>query len=296
MFDHKRKYRLHALLAILALLSVPIIVACGPAQQAGPATSSGTTGQTQPTTAPTAGAAAVPTDEGTAASEAATGQPGAAGTESPAAEDAEQIGDLLETAEHEYEEAVKGGKIVKMEEYQEAREAFLSAQKLYQPIAGQVRAANAEAGEEIDHEMEELAEIFAEEQPSNAPATPEKVKEAVGETRAELAKALNLEVGGPKDPQARVAEIREMVEHSLEEYREGEKEEAYELAANSYLQGFEHVDGDLLEKGQRELVEDLELDFKALRDAIKAGKPVSQIEPIASEINQGLDKSLEALK
>ncbi len=261
------RYRLSALLAIVALL-VPVIVACGQ-----PATT-GTTAQSQPTTAPTA----------------------AGTTGSPAAAQAEQIGDLLETAEHEYEEAVEGDKIVHMEEYHEAREAFLSAQKLYQPIAGRVRAANAEAGEEIDHEMEELGEIFAEEQPSKAPATPEKVKEAVGETRAELAKALGLATDGLEDPQARVAEIREMVEHSLEEYREGKKEEAYELAANSYLQGFEHVEGDLLEKGQRELVEDLELDFKALRDAIQAGKPVSEVEPIAKEINQGLDKSLEALK
>lgn len=208
----------------------------------------------------------------------------------------EVLRDLLEAVEHEYGEAVQGKKIANLEEYQDAWGFLQVADDLYGEIAGDVRSGSAEAAEEIDHELEELRKAFPQVTLENARAELSQVEEAVGEVRAELAKALGIQVSTAQGPEAQAEEIKGMVEEALSAYKAGNTDEAYEHAANSYLEGFEHMEGDLLQQGQRELVEDLELKFKDLRDAIRAGKPASEVEAIAEEIEQGLDQAVQALK
>lgn len=205
------------------------------------------------------------------------------------------VAELMEGVEEEYGEAVQNGRVVELEEYQDAWGFLQVAQSLYEPIADEVKAAEAEAAEEIEEEFDVLAEAFPAVQPPATPLAPEEIKEAAGEIIAELGKALGLAEVKALEPPEIVAEIRRMMARALEEYAEGETDEAFEFAANAYLEGFEKIEGDLIQQGHRELVEDLELKFKALRDGVRADKPQAELRALVKEIEQGLDEALKVL-
>ena len=203
--------------------------------------------------------------------------------------------ELLEAVEEEYAEAVEGERIADMEEYQDSWGFFRLGQQFYSSIAQDVEAGSAEAAHEIEEKMEALEAVFATVTPALAPAPVGDVKEA-GEVRAELAKALELAVGPTGGPEAVVADIREMMEKSLREYADGETNEAYEYAADAYLEGFEHIEGDLIQNGHREMVEDLEIQFKELRDGVQAGRSLDDLQTLVAAIEVGLDRALEELR
>ncbi len=211
---------------------------------------------------------------------------------------AELIRNLLESAEHEYSEAVQDGQLVELVEYQDAWGFFTVASQLYSDIAPQVQAASSEAAEEIEHELAELDRVFGTfvVQPGQAPASPEEVNEAVGEVRAELAKALQLATTEPKGPAETIAEIEALMQQALDAYARGEQDEAYDLAADAYLEGFETIEGDLIQRGEREFVEELELQFKELRDGIRQGRPPEELQALVDEISGKLDHALEVLQ
>ncbi len=101
-----------------------------------------------------------------------------------------------------------------------------------------------------------------------------------------------VEAQGPAEA---VAQIREMLHHALETYARGDADKAYALAADAYLEGFEELEEELVQQGHRELVEGLELKFKALRDGIRAGQPQAELQKLVTEIEQGLDEVLNVL-
>ena len=121
------------------------------------------------------------------------------------------------------------------------------------------------------------------------------VAEETDEIRAELAKIFELTDAAALSTQEIVALVREMTQHAVDEYAKGEIDEAYEVAANAYLEGFEHLEGPLLTK-DRELVETLETQFKALRDQIKAGAALADVQAVAASIGENMDRAEALLK
>ena len=103
--------------------------------------------------------------------------------------------------------------------------------------------------------------------------------------------------GGPAHaaqvtPEEGVQELdraRALVTRSVELYERGEAERAYEAARNAYLDHFEYVEIPLRVRDEA-LTLALEEDFAELRNAIEAGLPLSEVEAIASELRQGLDR------
>jgi len=218
----------------------------------------------------------------------------------PAWEDPAFLGalarDLLERVEREYAEAVEGGRVVDLEEYQDARGLWRVVRELLPGFAGVVKARDPKAHREMEEMAERLEALFRENAPESAPADPAEVGEWVGEMRAEIAKALGLKVGPAGGPREVAHRIEEWMEQALREYERGEVEEAYELAAKAYLEGFEEMEGDLLQKGHRALVERLEVRFKDLRDGIRAGRPLDELSALVEEIEAGLKEALEILE
>ena len=206
------------------------------------------------------------------------------------------IYNVLDGIKTEYGEAVENGQVVNTVEYQDAWGFFQVVQALYDPIADDVEAASADAARTIEDEIAALQGYFTAVTPPSTPATGEDVRQSVDAAQAALVEALGVEVTEPVDAAAQVERIEGMIQDAIAAYRDGDSERAYDLAANAYLDGFELMEGDLLEANQRELVEDLELDFKALRDGISNGQPVEEIESIAQEIDQGLSQALEVLQ
>jgi high-affinity iron transporter len=82
---------------------------------------------------------------------------------------------------------------------------------------------------------------------------------------------------------------RDLVDESMELYEEGRQEEAYTAARNSYLDHFEYVEIPLRVRDEG-LTLAVEEDYANLRALIEAGAPIEEIEPVAAEVRQGLDK------
>ncbi len=201
----------------------------------------------------------------------------------------EIIQGLLEGVEEEYAEAVSEGQIAELVEYQDAFGFLTVAKGHYEAIEATVSAEHPKEHEEIEGQFVKLEAIFPGVTPPAQAADPEEVEEHIGEIVAELREAVGLREETAQSPAEIVAEIREKVAHSLEEYQEGKTDEAYELAASAYLDGFEKIEADMMAKGGKELMETLETQFKDLRDGIKAAKPLADLEALAQEINANLD-------
>ncbi len=199
------------------------------------------------------------------------------------------ISELLEGVKEEYTEAVSEEQITYLIEYQDAL-GFLSVAKIrYEEIDSMLKDKHPHKREEIVEAFRQLGNIFPSITPPPQASAPSQVKEATGEIRAELREALGLpeEIAQTSSPS--IKEIRIKVERSLEEYKAGKTDEAYELAVSAYLDGFEHIEGDLLQK-DRELVETLERQFKELRDRIKATQSLEALKGLSATIYTNLDK------
>jgi high-affinity iron transporter len=97
---------------------------------------------------------------------------------------------------------------------------------------------------------------------------------------------------GTVTPEEAVEELqvaRELVDESMELYEQGRQEEAYTAARNSYLDHFEYVEIPLRVRDEG-LTLEVEEDYANLRALMEAGAPIEEIEPVAAEVRQGLDK------
>src|SRR4051794_34357115 len=84
------------------------------------------------------------------------------------------------------------------------------------------------------------------------------------------------------------------LESALDAYRSGDKAAAEDAVSEAYLEHFEHVEGPLEEKDS-ELTEELEDGIREhLRDEVKSGKPVEEVQAAFEEIYAEMDKA-EAL-
>jgi hypothetical protein len=91
-----------------------------------------------------------------------------------------------------------------------------------------------------------------------------------------------------------VRDARASISAALARYKEGKTDEAYELAVAAYLNGFENAEPELAKK-DRPLMEALEVQFKSLRDAMKAKQPIAAIEALVQTISDGLAKAEKLL-
>jgi high-affinity iron transporter len=86
---------------------------------------------------------------------------------------------------------------------------------------------------------------------------------------------------------AEVVRARELVDQSLATAQAGDRERAYDLAREAYLDHFEYAEIPLRLRDPN-LVLDLEFSFAKLRNGIRDGAPMSELESTAQEIRVGL--------
>ncbi len=196
---------------------------------------------------------------------------------------------LLEGVEEEYSEGVSGGKITKVIEYQDAKGFLAVAQEAYAAVEPAMKAGYPREHDKIKAQFAALGPIFPDfVTPPAKSADLKKVKEAVDEIAASL-RVLGARAEAARTPKELLGQVRAKVAQALKEYKEGKVDEAYELAASAYLDGFEHLEPGLVSKN-RELVERLEGRFATLRNGIKAKRPIAELEALAKAINADLDK------
>jgi high-affinity iron transporter len=86
-----------------------------------------------------------------------------------------------------------------------------------------------------------------------------------------------------------VVRSRELVDQSLAAAKAGDRERAYDLAREAYLDHFEYAEIPLRLRDPN-LVLDLEFAFAKLRNGIKEGAPMSELDSVARDLRVGLRK------
>jgi hypothetical protein len=188
---------------------------------------------------------------------------------------------VLETAEHEYEEAVANGEIVEMIEYQDSTAFIAQAEAIFVSIRAELP----------EHEAEEIVELFEElNSLTESNASFEQVETVIGGIIHEFEEALELESGeGELDGWGYIDRIKELLDQSVAEYKEGNAQQAKALAVEAYLDNYEFIESDIAQD-DRELMEKIEVDMREeLVDMIEAGRPAAEIESHVDTIKTDLE-------
>lgn len=207
------------------------------------------------------------------------------------------IADLLATAAHEYEEAVAGGAGVKLlVEYQDAFGFLQEGHRLYEQVQAEVTAASQEEADEIAEAFETLDAALPSVRPPQNLATALDVESAAELIGHELEETVGAQLLEEQDPEEIAEEIEKLLGEVVTTYRAGDSDEAAELAAEAYLENYEVIEAEVIEKAP-DINEELEPLLGAeLRKRIQEGAPVGEIEDMVDRVEELLGRALEALE
>ncbi len=191
---------------------------------------------------------------------------------------------LLESAEERYEEAISdAGEILEMIKYQDAQALVDVAEGVFDSIKDDID----------ENEREELELFFAQlkDKVSNVVSI-EDLENTIRGMVNELKDMLGIDVKSEELPT--IEEIRLMLNSILDEYKEGEYDEAERLAARLYLEKYELLEPEIA-KVDEELMEETEVMIREqLRQLIKDRASIEEIEALINDIKSNLDE-IEAL-
>ena len=99
----------------------------------------------------------------------------------------------------------------------------------------------------------------------------------------------------PASALAELPAVRKGLADGLAAYRAGDAEKADGLIGDVYLEHFEHVEGPLgeIDEGLMSWVE--QQIASGVREQVKAGDPVKEVQASIAQINKGLDQAQAAL-
>jgi hypothetical protein len=206
------------------------------------------------------------------------------------------IAALLATSAHEYEEAVGENGVRLLAEFQDGYAFVQEAQRLYEEIAPDVEAASTEEADEIEEAFETLEDALPSPKPPAQLADPLDVESAAKLIGHELEETVGAAPVEESDPKAIVAEIEELLDEIVSTYEAGDADAAAELSAEAYLENYEVIEAEVIEKAP-EVNEELEPLLGAdLRKRISEGAPVSEIEDMVARAKELLAAALDALE
>jgi len=186
---------------------------------------------------------------------------------------------LLKTSIAEYGEAVSGGVIKEMAEFQDGSAFVWRSQQIFETIRDDVGEHEAE---EIDELYEDLWDAYDDQ------ADPSQVETLAEGIINEIDDDLGVE--GEEDLLEYVENIRDLLEQTKQEYSDGNTDLALSLATKAYLDNYEFLEGPLIELDQRDLMEEVEIMLREdLRNMIKNGQPSSEIDSQVDAILEKMD-------
>jgi hypothetical protein len=187
---------------------------------------------------------------------------------------------LLETSAAEYAEAVEGGEITEMIEFQDGSAFVWQSQQIFDEIKADLP----------EHEVEEIDGFYADLWGAyDNRADPSLVKTFVDGISHEVDEI----TGEESEEEAGLDVYFENIEHLLDEvketYAEGMKDEALSLATKAYLDNYEFLEAPIAQHDE-ELMEEIEILMREeLRDMIKA-------DASSDEVNSHIDTILEKME
>ena len=177
---------------------------------------------------------------------------------------------LLETSSAEYGEAVSGGAVTEMAEFQDGSAFVWRAQSILATIEDDLD----------EHDYHELQEVFGEINDAyDERVDPSEVDERTSHLLAEINQILGVTGGDEQDRLlAYVDNINTLLEEARAEYGAGNVDLALSHVTKAYLNNYEFLEAPLIEAGERELMEEIEVMMREeLRSMIKEGAPASEV-------------------
>ena len=175
---------------------------------------------------------------------------------------------LLETSIAEYGEAVSNGIIEEMAEFQDGSAFVWRSQQIFDEIKSDIDSHMAE-------EMEEYyTDLWA---AYDKRAEPSQIETLAGGIIHEIDEGLGAE-SEEQDLLEYVENIQNLIEQTQQEYSQGNSDIALSLATKAYLDNFEFLESPLVEMGEEELMEEVEIMLREeLRNMIKEGATVQEV-------------------
>jgi hypothetical protein len=209
------------------------------------------------------------------------------------------IARLLDTAGHEYGEAVANGTIIEIIEYQDGQAFIHRAQSIFNSSASNINQSMA-------HEIEEVNELFSNlnnavnnrDDPANIETTINGITHELSEITGLSESQLTGEEAGAEeqDPIAIINNIKSLLTELVAAYRSQDYQGAENIAIEAYLENYEHVEAPIAEHDQQ-LMEQTEVMLREeLRQMITDRVPIEQIEQHIAMINTNLDRATELLQ
>ena len=203
---------------------------------------------------------------------------------------------LLTTAGHEYEEAVGKSGVRLVVEYQDAYAFVREAERLYRDIEADVRSAAPEEADEIDAAFDQLTASLRSPRPPSDPVDVLDVEASAELIGHELEETVGAVPGVVSDPNDVAAEIEGLLDEVIESYEAGDAAAAAELSAEAYLENYEVIEAEVIDKAP-EINNELEPLLGAeLRRRIDEGAPVSEIRQMVARAKELLSQAIERLE
>jgi antitoxin component HigA of HigAB toxin-antitoxin module len=203
------------------------------------------------------------------------------------------VGDLLSVANNEYKEAIENGQLKEIVEYQDGQAFISRANSIFNefsPLIPQDRSADIPV---IIGFFSDLGNAVQEK------SNPDVVSSAIGSIIHEISEVSGISEenisGTSSDTSAYIPEIRNLLNQTLDAYRNQNYDEADALAIQAYLDNYEFVEAPLAEQN-RTLMETTELMLREdLRQLIQTHEPIEEIQEHIDKINSNLNQAEELL-
>lgn len=205
------------------------------------------------------------------------------------------VSDLLSIAGVEYGEAVENGTIMEMVEYQDGQ-AFVSRA---QDVFSQTSATLAP---DVNAEVQEANTFFSDLNGAiQNKSSPEMLEKSIGAIVHEISEITGISeenLGGQAtgtESGEIIAEIRSLLNQTIQAYQQQNYAEAEALATTAYLDNFEFIEAPLAEKDEA-LMENTEVMLREqLRQLIQNQVPAEQLQQHIDKINDNLNRAKQLL-
>jgi hypothetical protein len=206
------------------------------------------------------------------------------------------VADLLSVADVEYKEAVENDTVKEIVEYQDGQAFISRAQSVFNQTAPMIP-------QEESAEVEEINSFFSDlENAVQSKADPEVVTNSIRAIVHEISEVTGISeenlsptAGGDGDPVAIISEIRNLLNQTLDAYKNQDHSGAETLAIQAYLDNFEFIEDPIAERDEA-LMENTEVLLREdLRQLIQDRVPIEQIQQHIDKINSNLDQAEQLL-
>jgi hypothetical protein len=204
------------------------------------------------------------------------------------------VSDLLSIAATEYGEAVENGTIKEIVEYQDGQAFVSRAQNVF-------AQASSSLPSEMNPNVEETVQFFsALDTAIQNKSNPEVVDRSIGTIIHEISEITGISeesLGGQQtgaESGQIISEIRNLLNQTIDAYRQQNYEEAEAHATTAYLDNYEFIEAPLAEKDEA-LMQNTEVMLREqLRQLIQDRVPIEELQLHIDKINSNL-KNAEAL-